>query len=168
MHKIRNLFFLLIIPLFLSARPEGKIQNVLLIMSDDLKASALPAYGDKICKTPNLDRLAATSMVFDRAYCQGLACYPSRPSMMQSIYPGSKKKPLTLGEHLQKFDMHTSRVGKIFHMGVPNSPRNGDSGLDVPACWTEFHNTMSPETYTPGLYRQMNRGIATRQMEGRQ
>ena len=64
--------------------------------------------------------------------------------------------------------MHTSRVGKIFHMGVPNSPRNGDSGLDVPACWTEFHNTKSPETYTPGLYRQMNRGIATRKMEGRQ
>ena len=168
MHKIPNLFFLLIIPLVLSAQPKGKIQNVLLIMSDDLKASALPTYGDKICKTPNLDRLAATSMVFDRAYCQGLACYPSRPSMMRSIYPGSKKKPVTLGEHLQKFDMHTSRVGKIFHMGVPNSPRNGDSGLDVPACWTEFHNTKSPETYTPGLYRQMNRGIATRKMEGRQ
>ena len=64
--------------------------------------------------------------------------------------------------------MHTSRVGKIFHMGVPNSPRNGDSGLDVPACWTEFHNTKSPETYTPGIYRQMNRGIVTRKMEGRQ
>ena len=168
MHKIPSLFFLLIIPLVLAAQPKGKIQNVLLIMSDDLKASALPAYGDKICKTPNLDRLAATSMVFDRAYCQGLACYPSRPSMMRSIYPRSKKKPLTLGEHLQKFDMHTSRVGKIFHMGVPNSPRNGDSGLDVPACWTDFHNTKSPETYTPGLYRQMNRGIATREMEGRQ
>ena len=168
MHKIPSLIFLLIIPLFLSAQPKGKIQNVLLIMSDDLKASALPAYGDKICKTPNLDRLAAISMVFDRAYCQGLACHPSRPSMMRSIYPGSKKEPLTLGEHLQKFDMHTSRVGKIFHMGVPNSPRNGDSGLDVPACWTEFHNTKSPETYTPGLYRQMNRGIATHKMEGRQ
>jgi iduronate 2-sulfatase len=151
-----------------SSQPKGKIQNILLIMSDDLKASALPAYGDKICQTPNLDRLAAQSMVFDRAYCQGLLCYPSRPSMMRSIYPGSKTKPITLGEHMQKFGMHTSRVGKIFHMGVPNSPRNGDSGLDVPECWTEFHNTKSPETYTPGLYRQMNRGIATRKMEGRQ
>ena len=137
-------------------------------MSDDLKASALAAYGDKICQTPSLDRLAAQSMVFERAYCQGLACYPSRPSMMRSTYPGSKIKPITLGEHLQKFGMHTSRVGKIFHMGVPNSPRNGDSGLDIPECWTEFHNTKSHETYTPGLYRQMNRGISTRKMEGRQ
>ena len=91
MHKIPNLFFLILVPLFLSAQPEGKIQNVLLIMSDDLKASALSIYRDKICKTPNLDRLASTSMVFDRAYCQGLACYPSRPSMMRSIYPGSKR-----------------------------------------------------------------------------
>ena len=99
MYKILSLFSLLIIPLFLAAQPKGKIQNVLLIMSDDLKASALPAYGDKICQTPNLDRLAATSMVFDRAYCQGLACHPSRPSMMRSIYPGSQKKPVTLGEH---------------------------------------------------------------------
>ena len=164
-------FFFISIFLFAStgfAQPKGQIQNILLIMSDDLKASALPAYGDKICQTPNLDRLAAQSMVFDRAYCQGLLCYPSRPSMMRSTYPGSKIKPITLGEHLQKFGMHTSRVGKIFHMGVPNSPRNGDSGLDVPECWTEFHNTKSPETYTPGLYRQMNRGIATRKMVGRQ
>ncbi|MDG1356012.1 MAG: sulfatase [Opitutales bacterium] len=164
-------FFFISIFLFTStgfAQPKGQIQNILLIMSDDLRGSALPAYGDKICQTPNLDRLAAQSMVFDRAYCQGLLCYPSRPSMMRSTYPGSKIKPITLGEHLQKFGMHTSRVGKIFHMGVPNSPRNGDSGLDVPECWTEFHNTKSPETYTPGLYRQMNRGIATRKMEGRQ
>ncbi|NDH00848.1 MAG: iduronate-2-sulfatase, partial [Opitutae bacterium] len=56
-----------------SAQPNGKIKNILLIMSDDLKASALPAYGDPICQTPNLDRLAAQSMVFERAYCQGLA-----------------------------------------------------------------------------------------------
>jgi iduronate 2-sulfatase len=168
-----NFFYLLFISTWLTAsivhaQAYEKIKNILLVMSDDLKASALPAYGDQICKTPNLDRLAAQSMVFDRAYCQGLLCYPSRPSMMRSTYPGSKNKPITLGEHLQKFGMHTSRVGKIFHMGVPNSPRNGDSGLDVPECWTEFHNTKSTETYTPGLYRQINRGTVTKKMEGRQ
>ena len=143
-------------------------QNILLIMSDDLKASALPAYGNQICKTPNLDRLAASGMVFDRAYCQGLACAPSRPSMMRSIYPRSRMNAPTIGEHLQKHGLHTARVGKIFHMGVPDDPKNGTSGLDVPACWTEFHNTKSEETFTPGLYRLENRGIATREMEGRQ
>ncbi len=146
----------------------GKPRNILLIMSDDLKASAVGAYGNTMCKTPNIDRLAKSGMVFERAYCQGLACAPSRPSMMTSTYPGVKSKPPTIGEHLQKHGWHTARVGKLFHMGVPDSPKNGDSGLDVPECWTEFHNTKSEETYTPGLYRLTSRGIATREMKGRQ
>ena len=61
--------------------PAERVTNILLIMSDDLKASALPAYGNTVCKTPNIDRLAKSGMVFERAYCQGLACSPSRPSM---------------------------------------------------------------------------------------
>lgn len=149
------------------AEASGKIRNILLIMSDDLKASALPAYGNAICKTPNLDRLAASGMVFERAYCQGLACAPSRPSMMRSIYPGSKAKAPTIGEHLQAHGFHTARVGKIFHMPVPHAQLDGTDGADVPACWTERHNTKSAETFSPGLYRLLNSGIVTREVEGR-
>lgn len=147
---------------------EVRPQNILLIMSDDLKASVLGAYGSTACRTPNLDRLAASGLVFERAYCQGLACAPSRPSMMRSIYPKSKAQAPTLGEHLQEHGMHTARVGKIFHMPVPDAPKNGTSGKDVPECWTEFHNTQSEETFTPGLYRLMTNGTASREMNGRQ
>ena len=77
--------------------PAGKIRNILLIMSDDLKASVLPPYGDAVCRTPNIDSLAKSGIVFERAYCQGLACSPSRPSMMRSIYPKSKKTAPTIG-----------------------------------------------------------------------
>ena len=52
--------------------PTGQIQKVLFIISDDLKASVLPAYGNQVCQTPNLDRLAESGMVFERDYCQGL------------------------------------------------------------------------------------------------
>ena len=62
-----------IAPTSSAKEPAGKIKNVLLIMSDDLKASVLPAYGNTVCKTPNIDRLAKSGMVFERAYCQGLA-----------------------------------------------------------------------------------------------
>ena len=41
-----------------------KIKNVLFIVSDDLKASVLGCYGDKVCHTPNIDRLAAEGVVF--------------------------------------------------------------------------------------------------------
>lgn len=61
-------------------------------MSNDLKASALSAYGNTVCQTPSLDRLAASGMVFERAYCQGVSCMPSRPSMLRSIYPIPVKK----------------------------------------------------------------------------
>lgn len=170
--RINLLCFALILCSCMSAvwganRAPAETRNILLIMSDDLKASALPAYGNTVCKTPNLDRLAASGMVFERAYCQGLACAPSRPSMMRSIYPGSKAKAPTIGEHLQAQGFHTARVGKIFHMPVPHAQLDGTDGADVPACWTERYNTKSAETFSPGLYRLLNSGIVTRVTEGR-
>eukprot|EP01049_Picozoa_sp_SAG25_P021208 SAG25_NODE_7738_length_463_cov_0.667582_1_plen_108_part_10 len=63
-----------------------QVKNALLIVSDDLKASSLGCYGNKICKTPNLDRLAANGMVFERAYCQGTWCATSRISFMHSRF----------------------------------------------------------------------------------
>jgi len=144
-----------------------RIKNILLIMSDDLKASALAAYGNTVCDTPNLDRLAASGMVFESAYCQGLACAPSRPSIMRSIYPYSKAIAPTIGEHLQTFGMHTARVGKIFHMPVPHAQLDGSDGADVPECWVERYNTKSAETFSPGLYRLLNTDIVTRKVEGR-
>ena len=144
------------------------VRNILLIMSDDLRTSVLPAYGNSTCRTPNLDRLAAAGMVFERAYCQGLMCAPSRPSIMRSIYPGSQRSAPTIGEHLQQHQMHTARVGKIFHMPVPRAQLEGSDGVDVPACWTERYNTKTAETFSPGLYRQLNSDIVTRRVEGRQ
>ncbi len=151
----------------LGKEPVGKVKNILLIMSDDLKASALPAYGNTICRTPNIDRLAKSGMVFERAYCQGLACSPSRPSMLRSIYPKSKATAPTIGEHLQKHGMHTARVGKIFHMPVPHAQLDGSNGRDVAECWTERYNTKTAETFSPGLYRLLNSDIVTRKIEGR-
>ncbi len=41
--------------------------NVLFIISDDLTSTALGSYGNKICMTPNIDRLAAQGTRFTRA-----------------------------------------------------------------------------------------------------
>jgi iduronate 2-sulfatase len=140
----------------------------------------LSIYVNPVCQTPNLDRLAASGMVFERAYCQGVSCVPSRPSMLRSVYPIPPKKRgdksggpstwmsvTTIGEHLQEHGFHTARVGKVFHMPVPNAQLEGSDGSDVAECWSERHNTKTAETYSPGLYRQLNVGIATREIEGR-
>ena len=55
--------------------------NVLLILVDDLKP-AMGAYGDALAKTPNLDRLAASGLRFDMAYCNQAVCAPSRYTLM--------------------------------------------------------------------------------------
>ena len=43
--------------------------NILILMADQLTPFALPAYGNRVARTPTLDRLAAQGVVFDAAYC---------------------------------------------------------------------------------------------------
>ena len=142
------------------------IQNVLFIISDDLRANVLGCYGDKVCSTPNIDRLAARGVVFERAYCQGTVCGPSRASLMRGRYFGNRG--ITLGEHFIAQGYVTARVGKIFHMRVPGDIIAGTNGQDVPACWTERHNAPGLEAHTPGDYACLNLNIFTTELEGRQ
>ena len=105
---------------------EAAIKNVLFIISDDLKASVLGCYGDKVCRTPNIDKLASQGLVFDRAYCQGTSCGPSRRSFMFSRYKG--RGVVNLGEHFKENGWYSARVGKIYHMRVPGDIIAGTSG----------------------------------------
>lgn len=60
--------------------------NVVLILSDDHAAHAISAYGSRVNQTPNLDRLAAGGVRFDRAYVTNSLCGPSRASFLTGQY----------------------------------------------------------------------------------
>ncbi|MBL8385922.1 MAG: choline-sulfatase [Burkholderiales bacterium] len=60
--------------------------NILFIMADQLAAGVLAAYGHKLVRTPNLDRLAARGTVFENAYCPNPICASSRFAMMSGQY----------------------------------------------------------------------------------
>jgi uncharacterized sulfatase len=110
---------------------------VLLIIADDLNRS-LPCYAHPIVKTPNVDRLAARAVRFERAYCQYPVCSPSRVSFLSGRRPeqtrmfgneGSSRTPslqdaVFLPEYFCRQGYFTARVGKVFHIG-----------RDVPECW---------------------------------
>ena len=146
--------------------PDTKIKNVLFIVSDDLKADVLGCYGDKFCKTPNIDRLAKSGMLFERAYCQGTWCAPSRTSFMFSRYKG--RAQTNLGQHLKENGFYSARVGKIYHMRVPGDIEAGTDGKDIPESWTEKFNSAGKECLTPGNYACLNLNEFKTEIEGRQ
>ena len=84
--KHASLILLLFLAITSLSRGEGKY-NVLFIISDDLTYTALSCYGNEVCQTPNIDRLADRGVRFTRAYCQGTYCGPSRASFMSGYYP---------------------------------------------------------------------------------
>ncbi len=63
-----------------------KQPNILFIQADQLAASVLAAYGNKIVKTPNLDKVAARGAVFENAYSPNPICASSRFAMMSGQY----------------------------------------------------------------------------------
>ena len=65
--------------------------NILLIMSDQHSKHVLSCYGNKIVRTPNLDRLAAEGIRFTDAYCPAPLCVPSRMSFMTARTPSRNR-----------------------------------------------------------------------------
>ncbi|MEI6467634.1 MAG: sulfatase [Verrucomicrobiota bacterium] len=136
--------------------------NVLFIIADDLTATALGCYGNAICRTPNLDRLATQGTRFTRAYCNGTYCGPSRASFMSGYYPtatgiyGYTSPRTAIGDratwsqHFKNAGYYTARVSKIYHMGVPGDIEAGGDSADDPASWTERFNSPGPEWKAPG------------------
>ena len=64
----------------------AKKPNILLIVTDDQSPLTLSSYGNKLCHTPNLDKLAASGIILDQAYhmgsMRGAVCSPSRTMIM--------------------------------------------------------------------------------------
>ncbi len=63
-----------------------KQPNILFIMADDHSASAIGAYGSRINKTPNIDRLAEGGMRLDNCFCTNSICTPSRAAILTGQY----------------------------------------------------------------------------------
>ncbi len=113
-------------------------KNVLFIAVDDLRPE-LGCYGDRDVISPNIDKLAARGMVFDRAYCQQAVCNASRASLLTGLRPDTLKvwdlrtdfrttrpKSVTLPQCFKQQGYHTVAIGKIFHNTLPD-----------PVSWSE-------------------------------
>src|SRR4051812_20271967 len=121
-----------------TAQPQAaKKMNVLFIAVDDLRPE-VGAYGMTYVHSPNMDKLAARGLVFNRAYCQQAVCSPTRSSLMTGTRPDTTKvwdlvthfraalpNVVTLGQHFKNNGYFVQGMGKIYH-----------GGYDDPATWS--------------------------------
>ena len=88
--------------------------NLLILMADQLTAAALPAYGNRITKTPHIDSLADGGVVFDSFYCNSPLCAPSRYSFLAGRQPskiGAYDNAAELAAQVPTFAHYLRRAG---------------------------------------------------------
>src|SRR3954465_10347172 len=70
-----------------AGRPQsGARPNILYIMTDDNAAHAIGAYGSRVNKTPNLDRLASEGVLLTSVFATNSICTPSRATILTGQY----------------------------------------------------------------------------------
>jgi arylsulfatase A-like enzyme len=85
---IRNLLFLIASTCLFAAAALANAErpNILFIISDDHGYQAVSAYGGKLNRTPNIDRIASEGARFDRCYVTNSLCGPSRACILTGKY----------------------------------------------------------------------------------
>jgi len=107
--------------------PSGRRRpNLLFLWTDEQRADTMAVYGNKKIRTPNLNKLADQSVVFQRAYVTQPVCTPSRSSVMTGLWPHTNGctanniplRPETpcLPEILKDENYRTAYMGK-WHLG---------------------------------------------------
>jgi arylsulfatase A-like enzyme len=165
---------------------KAKKPNILFIWTDEQRADTMEVYGNRKIHSPNLNRLASESVVFENAYVSQPVCTPSRSTVLTGLWPHTSgctenniPLPATipcLPELTNDPDYRTGYFGK-WHLGDEIFAQHGfeewvsmedgywpyyNEGKDKtkPSDYTEFLKSLG---YTPDTDRgTFSRGFAAR------
>ena len=145
-----------------SASAAAPRPNILIIMPDQMRASAMGCDGNTDVKTPHIDRLAAGGVRFKRTYANTPVCCPARAVLLTGTYCHVngmiandlrlREEQVTLAEILRDAGYRTGFVGKWHLDGgprdpgfVPPGPRR--QGFDFWAAYECHHRHFEPDYY---------------------
>ncbi len=142
----------------------GGLPNVLFISVDDLNDWVGCLGGHPQAKTPNIDRLAASGMLFANAHCAAPACNPSRTAIMTGISPhksglyDNRQKMREILPDTELIPKYFSRhgywsagSGKILHYFIDAG--SWDDYFPAPETENPFPRTLEPEKRPVNLPR---------------
>ena len=150
-----------------NTKPVAEKQNILFIAVDDLNdwAGFLSGHAGMKIHTPNIDRLAASSMIFTNAHTPAPACAPARAAILtgvhharsgvENVYWGdgpkwrefeALKDVTTLEQFFKQHGYLTLGAGKIYHSQAP--PWTPTSQVE-PANWDFYY----PSAYISHPYQ---------------
>ncbi|GIX07141.1 MAG: hypothetical protein KatS3mg115_1544 [Candidatus Poribacteria bacterium] len=131
--------------------------NIIFILADDLGYGDLGCYGQRLIKTPHLDRMAAEGMRFTQAYAASTVCAPSRCGLMTGLHMGHawirgnqriplRPEDLTVAELLKATGYATGIIGK-WGLGEPGT--TGVPNLQGFDYWFGYLNQRRAHSYYP-------------------
>ena len=96
--------------------------NVVVLFPDQLRALSLPMFGEQQIETPNIDRLAADSLVLENAISNCPVCTPARAMLLTGRYPQTtghlinttrtRHSEISIGDAFGRAGYKTAWVGK--------------------------------------------------------
>jgi arylsulfatase A-like enzyme len=142
----------------LTTLAETRGPNVLFIAIEDFNPAHIGAYGGKAI-TPNIDKLAQQSLVFDKAYVQFPVCGPSRAALLSGLRPPTTgvfsnaddwreiilpKYPTSMPAHFKNNGYEAVKVGKLFHWRQEH-PESWSRELKTPVDGARMLSSYSDE-----------------------
>lgn len=141
--------------------------NILILMADQLTAGALPAYGNRVARTPHIDALAREGVVFDSFYCNSPLCAPSRFSFLAGQLPSAigafdnaaefPAQVPTFAHYLRRAGYQTTLSGKMHFCG-PDQLHGFEERLTTDIYPSDFGWTPDWTRFAerPGWYHTMD------------
>ena len=155
-HALMVMSLVCVVPTLNASQAAQQRPNILFIAIDDLNDWIGCLGGHPQTITPNLDRLAASGVLFSNAHCPGAACNPSRSAIMTGRSPhrsglyenGQKMREVMpdaelLPQHFRSNGYWAAGSGKLLHYFI--DARSWDKYFPAKETEDPFPRTLYPE-----------------------